>query len=172
MRGRSFARLAALMAATSLAVAAADTPDFGPNVLLLDPAMPGLQGRLDAIYQKQERSQFGPDRFVYLFRPGTYPLDVQLGFYMQASSEVGPVARRRLDRRLGPVPGPLDEEPECDVQLLAERGKSLDHADRRRANRHLGGFSRYGAPASACERESFAVGRGLGERRFHGRLPD
>ncbi len=58
-------------------------PDFGPNVLIFDPSMPDIQNRIDAVFKKQERSQFGPDRYAYLFKPGKYNLDVQLGFYMQ-----------------------------------------------------------------------------------------
>ena len=60
-----------------------EVPDFGPNVLVMDPSMPNLQGRIDAIFQQQERSQFGTNRHAYLFKPGKYELDVQLGFYMQ-----------------------------------------------------------------------------------------
>lgn len=62
---------------------AAAPPDFGPNVLIFDPSMPGIQARIDAIFQRQERSQFGPDRYAYLFKPGKYDLDVQVGFYTQ-----------------------------------------------------------------------------------------
>ena len=60
-------------------------PDFGPNVLIFDPSMTNIQSQIDAIYAKQERSQFGSNRFAYLFRPGKYDLDVQVGFYMQIS---------------------------------------------------------------------------------------
>src|SRR5215475_3112054 len=65
----------------SMAVSAA--PDFGPNVLVFDPAMTNIQSRIDEVFKKQERSQFGPERFAYLFKPGKYDLDVQVGFYMQ-----------------------------------------------------------------------------------------
>ena len=58
-------------------------PDFGPNVLVFDPAMTNIQARIDAVFAKQERSQFGSNRFAYLFKPGKYDLDVQVGFYMQ-----------------------------------------------------------------------------------------
>ena len=59
-------------------------PDFGPNVLVFDPAMTNIQGRLDAVFSKQEANQFGSNRYAYLFKPGKYDLDVQVGFYMQA----------------------------------------------------------------------------------------
>lgn len=58
-------------------------PDFGPNVLIFDPSTPNLQEQIDAVFQKQERSQFGSERYAYLFKPGKYSLDVQVGFYMQ-----------------------------------------------------------------------------------------
>ncbi|HEY1685975.1 MAG TPA: coagulation factor 5/8 type domain-containing protein [Tepidisphaeraceae bacterium] len=46
--------------------------------------MKDIQPRLDAIFAQQERAQFGDGRIAYLFEPGTYHLDVRLGFYMQA----------------------------------------------------------------------------------------
>jgi hypothetical protein len=58
-------------------------PDFGPNVLIFEPSMTNIQGRIDVIFSQQERSQFGSNRYAYLFKPGKYDLDVQVGFYMQ-----------------------------------------------------------------------------------------
>jgi hypothetical protein len=58
-------------------------PDFGPNVLIFDPSMTNIQSQLDAIFSQQERNQFGSNRYAYLFKPGNYNLDVQVGFYMQ-----------------------------------------------------------------------------------------
>jgi hypothetical protein len=63
--------------------AASAWPDFGPYVLIFDPAMTNIQNRIDAIFSQQERSQFGSNRYAYLFKPGKYDLDVQVGFYMQ-----------------------------------------------------------------------------------------
>jgi hypothetical protein len=62
---------------------AAAAPDFGPNVLIFDPSMTNIQSQIDAVFSKQERSQFGSNRYAYLFKPGKYELDVQMGFYMQ-----------------------------------------------------------------------------------------
>src|SRR5262245_16897633 len=56
-------------------------PDFGSNVLIFDPSMRDVQQRIDAIFAKQEANQFGAERFAYLFKPGKYDLDVQVGFY-------------------------------------------------------------------------------------------
>ncbi len=60
-------------------------PDFGPNVLVFDPSMAttAIQSRIDAVYSRQERNQFGSERYAFLFKPGKYDLDVQVGFYMQ-----------------------------------------------------------------------------------------
>ena len=52
-------------------------------MLLFDPGMTGLQERVDAVFKKQERNQFGPERYALLFKPGKYDLDVQVGFYTQ-----------------------------------------------------------------------------------------
>jgi hypothetical protein len=62
---------------------AAAAPDFGPNVLIFDPSMPDIQAKIDEVFKKQERNQFGLERYAYLFKPGKYNLDVQVGFYMQ-----------------------------------------------------------------------------------------
>jgi len=60
-------------------------PDFGPNVLVFDPSMTAtaIQSRIDAVYSRQERNQFGAERYAFLFLPGKYDLDIQVGFYTQ-----------------------------------------------------------------------------------------
>jgi hypothetical protein len=65
------------------AFGAIDVPDFGPNVLIFDPSMPNIQQRIDAVFAKQEKGEFNSNRYAYLFKPGKYDLDVQVGFYMQ-----------------------------------------------------------------------------------------
>lgn len=60
-------------------------PDFGPNVLVFDPSMTTIQNQMDEVFAKQERNQFGPERYACLFKPGSYNLDFQMGFYMQAA---------------------------------------------------------------------------------------
>ncbi|MFE0102505.1 coagulation factor 5/8 type domain-containing protein [Streptomyces sp. NPDC059009] len=60
--------------------------DLGPNVLVFDPGTPGIQGKLDEIFKRQESAQFGPGRYALLFKPGTYNgLNAQLGFYMSVA---------------------------------------------------------------------------------------
>lgn len=57
--------------------------DFGPNVLIFDPSMPiaEIQSKIDVVFRQQETNQFGPERYALLFKPGSYNLDVQVGFY-------------------------------------------------------------------------------------------
>ena len=74
--------LAAALAAPVVTLAA--PPDFGPNVHVLDPATPGLQQRIDAIYAAQQPNHFGPRRDAILLKPGTYDgVRVPVGFYTQ-----------------------------------------------------------------------------------------
>jgi hypothetical protein len=64
-----------------------DTPNFGSNVQVFDPSVPAatIQAAVDAAFKSQLLSataQFGSQRFVFLFKPGTYgTLFANLGFY-------------------------------------------------------------------------------------------
>ncbi len=60
-------------------------PEFGPNVLVLDPSMAGsaIQARIDAIFAQQEAAHFTDHRHAILFRPGHYTTDVKVGFFTQ-----------------------------------------------------------------------------------------
>lgn len=81
MRDVMAGMLGGLAAASALAAGA---PDFGPNVHVLDPATPGLQQRIDAIYAAQQPNHFGPRRDAILLKPGTYEgLRIPVGFYTQ-----------------------------------------------------------------------------------------
>ncbi|MFF5922573.1 discoidin domain-containing protein [Streptomyces flavochromogenes] len=58
--------------------------DLGPNVHVVDPSTPGIQAKLDQVFQQQESAQFGSGRHAFLFKPGTYNgLNAQIGFYTQ-----------------------------------------------------------------------------------------
>jgi hypothetical protein len=62
-------------------------PNFGPNVLIFDPSMSmsTIQSQLDSVFSAQQNSEFGANRYAYLFKPGQYTnLDVNLGYYVQA----------------------------------------------------------------------------------------
>jgi hypothetical protein len=60
-------------------------PQFGPNVLIFDPSMSSqaIQKQIDAVYATQEHNEFGPQRNAFLFMPGSYSVDVPVGFYTE-----------------------------------------------------------------------------------------
>jgi beta-glucanase (GH16 family) len=57
--------------------------DFGPNVIIFDPSMPAqtIQSRCDSVFSQQETAQFGSGRYALLFKPGSYNVNVAVGFY-------------------------------------------------------------------------------------------
>src|SRR5882757_834154 len=70
----------------------AAVPNLGPNAIVLDPSMSqaSIQSTLDAISTQQVPNQFGSQRYVIFFEPGTYgsaasPLDFQVGYYTQVA---------------------------------------------------------------------------------------
>jgi hypothetical protein len=71
---------------TSTATPIPGTPNLGPNVIIFDPTMSttAMQSTLDTIFNQQETNQFGTQRYALLFKPGTYNLTVNLGFYEEA----------------------------------------------------------------------------------------
>jgi hypothetical protein len=75
-----------LLAATLPALAAKSAkPDFGPNVLIFNPSMPAqaIQKQIDAVYATQEHNEFSSQRYALLFLPGSYSVDVPVGFYTE-----------------------------------------------------------------------------------------
>jgi hypothetical protein len=89
MKPTLFALLYVIMVFFSSSVLLIETasaaPDFGPNVLIFKPDMPmdTIQSKVSDIFSQQERSQFGPGRYAFLFHPGEYNLDVNVGFYTE-----------------------------------------------------------------------------------------
>jgi hypothetical protein len=73
--------LVAGLSAPAAAGRSGQEPEFGPSVLVFDPATPDLQARINRVFAEQEASQFGSGRYALLFKPGTYDLDVRVGFY-------------------------------------------------------------------------------------------
>jgi len=77
---------AGLVAAALPALAAKSAkPVFGPNVVIFDPSMPSqaIQKQIDAVYAIQQHNEFGPQRNALLFLPGSYSVDVPVGFYTE-----------------------------------------------------------------------------------------
>src|SRR5580698_4483706 len=60
-------------------------PDFGANVLIFDPSTSStaIQKQIDAVYAVQQHIEFGPQRKALLFLPGSYSVDVPVGFYTE-----------------------------------------------------------------------------------------
>jgi len=78
--------LASLLAFASPSLSAqSHAPDLGPNVFVFNPSMPGaaIQNQIDKIYAIQQYSEFGSARDALLFLPGSYHIDVPIGFYTQ-----------------------------------------------------------------------------------------
>jgi hypothetical protein len=72
--------------ATPPALATKDAkPSFGPNVLIFNSSMQSqtIQKQIDAVYAIQEHNEFGPQRKALLFLPGSYSVDVPVGFYTE-----------------------------------------------------------------------------------------
>jgi hypothetical protein len=71
--------------AVPVRAAGATRPDFGSNVIIFDPSLPGtaIQEQIDKVYAVQRNSQFGPARYALLFAPGDYKVDVPMGYYTQ-----------------------------------------------------------------------------------------
>jgi F5/8 type C domain/Putative Ig domain len=58
-------------------------PNFGPNVFIFDPSMTAasIQTTLNNVFNTQKVNQFGTQRFALLFKPGTYAVDANIGYY-------------------------------------------------------------------------------------------
>ena len=62
-------------------------PDLGPNVKIFTPSMSSssIQSTVNSIYAAQQSNQFGTNRYAMLFMPGSYNVDVPVGFYTQVA---------------------------------------------------------------------------------------
>ncbi|WP_314172817.1 coagulation factor 5/8 type domain-containing protein [Streptomyces winkii] len=67
--------------------ASAADPDFGPNVSVFGPDTPAeeIQAKVDSVFKKQEKAQFDKARHAFLFKPGSYDVDVNVGFFTQVA---------------------------------------------------------------------------------------
>lgn len=61
----------------------ANNVDLGPNVKIFDPSMPSsdIQNTVDSVFSKMETNQFGNERYAFLFKPGSYNVNVNVGFF-------------------------------------------------------------------------------------------
>ena len=62
-------------------------PDLGPNVSIFDPSMPQatIQNKLNSVFSQQEQNQYGEQRFALLFKPGSYNVSANVGFFTQVA---------------------------------------------------------------------------------------
>ena len=62
-------------------------PDLGPNVSVFDPSMSQstIQNRLNQVFNQQVQAQFGQGRYALLFKPGSYNVDANVGFFTQVA---------------------------------------------------------------------------------------
>jgi hypothetical protein len=74
-----------LGAALPVLAAKGAKPEFGANVLIFDPSMPSqlIQKQIDAVFATQRHNEFGTQRNALLFLPGSYSVDVPVGFYTE-----------------------------------------------------------------------------------------
>ena len=60
-------------------------PNLGSNVYVFTPSMATstIQADINAVYNTQQSNQFGTQRYVLAFEPGTYNVSVPVGYYTQ-----------------------------------------------------------------------------------------
>jgi hypothetical protein len=60
---------------------------FGPNVLIFNSSMQSqtIQKQIDGVYAIQQHNEFGSQRKALLFLPGSYSVDVPVGFYTEVT---------------------------------------------------------------------------------------
>ncbi len=86
-----WALVLALTGALAAPVVATAAPsgggDLGPNVKVFDPSMSSgtIQSQLDSVFSQQESNQFGSERYALLFKPGSYDVNANIGFYTSIS---------------------------------------------------------------------------------------
>lgn len=56
---------------------------LGSNVIVFDPSMSSasIQNTLNSVFTQMESNQFGTERYALLFKPGTYAVNANVGFY-------------------------------------------------------------------------------------------
>ena len=60
-------------------------PNLGSNVYVFTPSMSTstIQADINAVYNTQQSNQFGTQRYVLAFEPGTYDVSVPVGYYTE-----------------------------------------------------------------------------------------
>ncbi|MFB9274938.1 discoidin domain-containing protein [Cohnella cellulosilytica] len=70
-------------AEAALPPSAANQTIFGPNVYIFDPSMSAadIQSVTGAAFASLESNEFSGDRYAFLFKPGTYNVNFNVGYY-------------------------------------------------------------------------------------------
>ncbi|WP_339314231.1 discoidin domain-containing protein [Paenibacillus sp. FSL R10-2734] len=68
-------------------ISEANTSIFGPNVYVFDPTMSttDIQNITSSVFNTLESNEFSSDRKAFLFKPGVYNVNFNVGFYTQVS---------------------------------------------------------------------------------------
>jgi hypothetical protein len=84
---RTPTRTPTMLSPTTTSTQPSGPVDFGPNVIIFDPSMSSatIQSQLNSAFSIQESNQFGNERYAFLFKPGTYAVDANIGFNTQIS---------------------------------------------------------------------------------------
>ncbi|MDD7793350.1 galactose-binding domain-containing protein [Clostridium sp. 'White wine YQ'] len=71
------------IATSFITIGSSSNVDFGPNVKIFDPSMSSasIQSTVDTIFNQMQSNQFGSERYALLFKPGSYNVNVNVGFY-------------------------------------------------------------------------------------------
>jgi hypothetical protein len=71
---------------TSGTCGGSNTPNFGPNVSIFDPSMSAssIQSTLNSVFSGSS-SEMGTERHALLFKPGTYSVTANVGYYMSVA---------------------------------------------------------------------------------------
>lgn len=79
--------IAVVLLGTLPSAAQGKLPDMGPNVVVYSPSTPAavMQAKIDEVYAAQQHSEFGSARYAFLFLPGTYHVNIPVGFYTQVA---------------------------------------------------------------------------------------
>ncbi|KAI0145567.1 glycoside hydrolase family 55 protein [Xylariaceae sp. FL1272] len=67
----------------STSISDANATVLGPNVYVFDTSMPmaAIQDAVTALFKQMEANEFGNERYALLFKPGTYDVLFDVGFY-------------------------------------------------------------------------------------------
>jgi hypothetical protein len=134
-------------------------------VHIFDPSMPmsTIQSVITSVYDAQQNNHFGDRRDALVFKPGTYNVDVGVGFYTEVLGlGATPDAVNITGNRTPTLPIGQQFHPE----LLARRHELL--GDARQRHRQVGRLAGDMVPSDARPRQHRAAPEWrLGERRLH-----